>query len=74
LPGLREFLDSVHYVQLGSVRHDTATQVLAQTRPSSGTHCHVVTQQQCTSGMSGGFGGTMTPTYNCLPVSKTICD
>jgi hypothetical protein len=73
LPELREFLDSVRYAQLGSGRDDTSA-ALAQARPSPGTRCHVVTRQQCMSGTSGGFGGTMTPTYNCLPVSKTICD
>jgi hypothetical protein len=73
LPGLREFLDSVRYVQLVGERSNT-TPAPAQARPSQGTHCHIVTRQQCTSGMSGGFGGTMTPTYSCLPVSKTVCD
>jgi len=74
LPALREFLDSVRYEQLGNARRNDAATPLAQTRPSPGAHCHVVTRQQCMSGTSGGFGGTMTPTYNCLPVSKTICD
>jgi hypothetical protein len=81
LPELREFLESVRYVQLGGVRsslRENARSGTASTppptRPSAGSHCRVVTRQQCLSGMSGGFGGTMTPIYNCLPVSKTICD
>ncbi len=81
LPKLREFLESVRYAQLGglhsvpraNVRDGTASTPVSP-RPTTGAHCRIVTRQQCMSGMSGGFGGTMTPTYTCLPVSKTVCD
>jgi hypothetical protein len=78
LPKLREFLESVRYTQLGGLRPELRSSTKESTpvpsRPTSGGHCRIVTQQQCLSGMSGGFGGTMTPTYNCLPVNKTVCD
>ena len=77
LSKLREFLESVRYVQLGGVRREglprTAQDANLPVRQSA-SHCRVVTQQKCMSGMSGGYGGTMSPTYNCLPVSKTICN
>lgn len=74
LPGLREFLHSVRYVQLGGASRNGDVPPVARVGASPRAHCHVVTRQQCTSGMSGGFGGAMTPTYSCLPVSKTVCD
>jgi hypothetical protein len=76
LPSLRSFLESVRYEQAGAnaASPPRANPGMARSRQVGGGHCHVVTRQQCMSGMSGGFGGTMTPTYNCLPVSKTVCD
>ena len=82
LPSLRTFLESVQYRQLDSGRRRANAGAVAsstgpspaQGRATSGGRCRTVTRQQCMSGMSGGFGGTMTPTYNCLPVTKTVCN
>ena len=82
LPSLRGFLESVRYAQVDGARpaadrSPVATSTGSRGAPAGsqgGGRCRVVTRQQCLAGMSGGWGGTMTPTYNCLPVSKTVCD
>lgn len=79
LPRLREFLDSVSYAHGDAPGRPATGRVASAPAPAaprqpSGGRCRTITRQQCMSGMSGGFGGTMTPTYNCLPVSKTVCE